>query len=145
MDEPHEGSAKQPLRHFCLFGGPVIAYAALIYFLSSLSHFGDEIQIFSCFDKIAHLMEYLLFGFLICRWFSSLGPGRKKSAALIMTMVLGTFYGLLDEWHQSFVPGRDASLGDAFFDAAGVTAGAFLYRWLQERRLLSTAPLKGRG
>jgi VanZ family protein len=44
-----------------------------------------------------------------------------------MTILIGTGYTLGDEWHQSFVPGRDASLWDALFDAAGVGTGAANY------------------
>jgi VanZ family protein len=44
-----------------------------------------------------------------------------------MTIFIGTVYALSDEWHQSFVPGRNASLWDALFDAAGTGTGAATY------------------
>jgi VanZ family protein len=33
-------------------------------------------------------------------------------------------YGLSDEVHQSFIPGRDASVGDVVADALGALLGA---------------------
>jgi len=36
-------------------------------------------------------------------------------------------YALTDEWHQSFVPERDASLWDAVVDAIGIATGATTY------------------
>jgi VanZ family protein len=133
MSHPYEPLPRDGFRRLVFYGGPAIAYAALIYFLSSLSRFGDEIQIFSFQDKVAHFLEYLLFGVLICRWFSAGTPEGGKNRALMMAMGVGLCYGLSDEWHQSFVPGRDASLWDALFDALGVVAGTSAYRWLGRR------------
>jgi VanZ family protein len=47
--------------------------------------------------------------------------------SLMMTILIGKGYAQSDEWHQSFVPGRDASLWDVLFDIAGVVAGAITY------------------
>jgi len=118
------GTIKANSRHFFFYGGPVLAYAILIYFLSSLTNFPEEIPSFFGFDKIAHFLEYYFFGCLLYRWFSSMKRSRNRRSALWMTLVIGTIYALSDEWHQSFVPGRDASLWDALFDAAGIGTGA---------------------
>jgi VanZ family protein len=127
MDERH-GPVKAPCAYhsFC-YGGPVLAYAALIFFLSSLSSFPEAVPSFFGFDKIAHFMEYFFFGCLLYRWFSSTDRCRKRPYAPLLTFLVGTCYALSDEWHQSFVPGRDASLWDALFDAAGVGMGAAIY------------------
>jgi len=39
-------------------------------------------------------------------------------------VAITTAYGCSDEWHQSFVPGRDADLRDVWADAVGAVAGA---------------------
>ncbi len=40
-----------------------------------------------------------------------------------MMVFSGMVYGALDEWHQSFVPGRDPALGDVVADGLGVLVG----------------------
>lgn len=41
----------------------------------------------------------------------------------VVLMGLGGLYGALDEWHQSFVPGRTPDATDWLADVAGVIAG----------------------
>jgi len=109
------------------YGGPVLVYAGLIFFLSSLSRFPEEIPSFFGFDKIAHFVEYYIFGGLLYRWFSSPDRVWERRGVLLMTLLVGIGYAVGDEWHQSFVPGRDASFFDALFDAAGIAAAAATY------------------
>lgn len=75
-------------------------------------------------DMLGHLGMYWVLG--------SLGlacTGSWKAAASrhvgwgLLVMSLGSAYGLLDEYHQTFVPGRSASPLDVLVDAAGVAAG----------------------
>jgi VanZ family protein len=127
MDERHEPIQESCFRQSFFYGGPVLAYAALIFFLSSLSGFPVEVPSFFGFDKIAHTVEYYFLGCLLYRWVTSTDRYRRRRYALLMTIVIGTCYALSDEWHQSFVPGRDASLWDALFDAVGVGMGAATY------------------
>jgi VanZ family protein len=64
--------------------------------------------------KVAHFTEYAILGFLAARAF-------RISTALIIV------YALIDEYHQSFVPSRTASVFDSFIDmAGGLTALIFL-------------------
>jgi VanZ family protein len=112
------------------YGGPVLAYAGLIYFLSSLSRFPEAVPSFFGFDKIAHFVEYYIFGWLLYRWFSSPDWVLGRRGVLLMTLLVGIGYAAGDEWHQSFVPGRDASFFDALFDAAGIAAAAATYRFI---------------
>ena len=43
------------------------------------------------------------------------GLGLGTPGVLLMTLLVGIGYAVGDEWHQSFVPGRDASFFDALF------------------------------
>jgi len=77
-------------------------------------------------DKVVHFLLYLTFGALLA-WARHVG-GRGIHVALIL---VGVVYGGLDEWHQSFVPGRSPDLEDWLADAAGVVAGyGALTLWL---------------
>jgi VanZ family protein len=128
----------KPIREFSFhhsffYVGPVLAYAVLIFSLSSLSSFPGDVSFEFNFDKVAHFAEYFIFGCLVYRWFSSLGRCRERWRALLMTILIGTGYALSDEWHQSFVPGRDASLWDALFDSLGVGMAAATYPLIRRR------------
>ena len=86
---------------------------ALIWVLSSQP--GDAVPVPSGFDKLFHFAEYGILGLLLGR-----GLGRRR--LWISFLVAGT-WGIVDEWHQSWVALRDASPWDAAADAAGALAG----------------------
>ena len=62
------------------------------------------------------------------RWALS-GWVRSKTAVTLIAIALSVFCGIFDEWHQSFVPGRYASVVDVIFDIAGVGLGIWLAAW----------------
>jgi VanZ family protein len=65
---------------------------------------------------VAHFGEYAL---LAALWAWALGPmlGRR---ALAVAAAVTFLYALSDEYHQSFVEGRDADPLDVLTDAAGI-------------------------
>ena len=121
--------------HEFIYGAPVLAYAALIFLLSSFSKFPDVIPPFTGLDKLAHFSEYYLFGCLIHRWLLAERSRFARRHAVLLSILIGTFYGISDEWHQSFVPGRDASIWDALIDALAVVTAAVTYPWIIRRIL----------
>jgi VanZ family protein len=46
---------------------------------------------------------------------------------------LAVLYGLSDEWHQSFVPGRTPDVVDILTDAIGAAIGLLLVWWISQR------------
>jgi VanZ family protein len=85
-------------------------------------------------DWLTHGAAYLVLASLLGRAVAG-GFGRPLATSPAALVVLAaTLYGLGDEWHQSFVPGRDASAGDVAKDAAGAALGAGLLVWLARRR-----------
>src|SRR3989339_1221696 len=124
---------KSYLRHLIIYGAPVLAYAGLIFLLSSVSTFPYVMPSFFGFDKLAHFSVYYFFGCLICRWFLAEKNPFANRHFFALTIVIGTCYGISDEWHQSFVPGRDASLWDVIFDALGVVMAAVTYPSITKR------------
>ena len=70
-------------------------------------------------DKVAHAIMY---GILCYLWIRALrmGEAQPLSRAHLAAAVLITIaYGISDEYHQSFVPGRTATVGDALADSVG--------------------------
>ena len=60
----------------------------------------------------------------------SLGDAAQGRRHAARALVLATGYGLVDEVHQYFVPGRTASLGDLVSDCCGALLSGVLARAL---------------
>ena len=103
---------------------PPLVYMAGIFFFSAQSR---PVPVVSAhvWDKLLHFVAYGGLGGLFYR--ASRGEGLGWTAAFAAAAIATTAYGASDEWHQSFVPLRDASIRDWFADALGGTIGAALY------------------
>jgi hypothetical protein len=109
---------------------PAALYAALIYGVSSIPAsgvppLGD--------DRILHFVEY--FGFGICLAFAAAAWARERFTLshAVVASIAGLAWAVSDEWHQSFVPGRDPSLSDLLFDGLGLVAAQALILGLAAR------------
>jgi VanZ family protein len=103
---------------------PVVAWAALIFALSSIPDLGTGLAGWdTVLRKLAHAGEYAILGALLFR-----AAGR---AGLAFT--LGVLYAVSDEIHQSLVPGRLGSPVDVAIDAAGVACGIVLWQLVRAR------------
>jgi hypothetical protein len=82
------------------------------------------------FDKIAHFSIYGLLATLVARaWFD----GRRLWWAVLIV----SLFGMSDEWHQSFTPGRSVEVLDWLADTAGACLAVAAYRhWAGYRRVL---------
>jgi len=105
---------------------PVILYAAFIFSLSSRSYPGAT----PCFStKIFHPIEYAVLGLLLCVALFSMLARKGVYSLALRVFSLGILYGVSDEFHQAFIPGRCPRVFDVFFwDLLGITLalGAFL-------------------
>ena len=106
--------------------GPPLAWMALLFALSSRSSLGPAGAVP---DWITHGTAYLVLATLLCR---ALAGGFKpvSAAGAAGAIVLATLYGISDEYHQSFVPGRQSDVADVIKDAGGACLGALLFRRL---------------
>jgi VanZ family protein len=77
--------------------------------------------------KMAHFAEYALMGFLAARAFSTSSKELLKRRWALVAFILIVVYAGLDEYHQSFVPSRTASIYDSMIDVVGGLAGLFVY------------------
>ncbi len=105
---------------------PVIAYAVLIFWISSLEQpFGIKYEI-GYLDKLLHFLEYSVFGFLLVRAIYGSDIKTSGKIAILIAFLIGSLYGITDELHQSVVPGRFASMSDFIFDSLGSFFGAVM-------------------
>jgi VanZ family protein len=78
-------------------------------------------------DWSTHSAAFAVLSILCCRALAGgLGPALRRSDALL-AVAFSVAYGVSDEYHQSFVPGRDPTAWDVAKDAVGALVGAWLY------------------
>ena len=110
---------------------PPFLYAALIFFLSSLPGKEYPYPFFSA-DKLLHVVEYAILGYLVAR---ALGYGLQEIKILfVRALVVCVLYGISDELHQWFVPYRVVSVMDILADSAGSFLGIGIY--IKQRKIL---------
>jgi VanZ family protein len=80
--------------------------------------------------KLAHLSEYALMGILASRAFRTSPKTLFQRRWFLFSFCLVVGYGLLDEYHQSFVPSRTASIFDSLIDTIGGLFALFVI-WLR--------------
>jgi VanZ family protein len=113
-------------------GWPALAWAAVIFVASHQSRPIPVALPFEHVDKVVHAGIYALLAALTARALRGAGAGRAR--ALGLAVLLASAYGASDEWHQSFVPGRDSDPLDWGADTAGALLGAALVVGLPRRR-----------
>ncbi len=80
-------------------------------------------------DKLFHIVFYGILG-LTTHWVSPAQWHRSKPILVVLVVVtVGLFYGVFDEYHQSFVPGRDSSVGDICADVTGSILACLAWLW----------------
>ena len=78
--------------------------------------------------KTAHLMVYASMGWFMYRaWRESL-PKKSWLFVLTISAISAILLAASDEWQQSFVPGRTATLRDVGIDSFGIGAALLLQR-----------------
>jgi VanZ family protein len=78
--------------------------------------------------KLAHVSEYAIFGLLLYHSFQPRHTDRWNPRSAFGALLIAALYSLADEYHQSLVPGRTASVVDCGIDTAGALFGmALLY------------------
>jgi len=112
----------------------VILYSGIIFYGSSISGVKTPIGI-PHFDKMIHLIEYVPFGYLIVRAFASSEFRLSIMALYILGFSCSLAYGLSDEFHQSFVEGRNAVVTDVLADTCGGLLGSIFFVFRNQNRI----------
>ncbi len=109
----------------------LILYSAIIYLISDRP---IEIKLpkGQHFDKVLHFGAYFVWGSLAT--LSLWGTWRHwgKVQVIVVATILGSLYGISDEFHQSFVKGRSADFLDFVADSLGALAGAYCLGFIME-------------
>ena len=86
--------------------------------------------------KVGHFSEYAVLGVLSARAFVSSANEFVQQHWFQVALFLILCYALLDEFHQSFVPSRTASIYDSAIDVAGGLTALLVFRAWHNRRLV---------
>ena len=102
--------------------GPAWATMVLIFVLSSISGLGPIPG--GVDDGVAHALQYAVLAALLLRGLAGARWRGVKVRAAALAVLLATLYGVTDEAHQRFVPGRTAEVTDLVADALGAAVAA---------------------
>ncbi|MDP2181554.1 MAG: VanZ family protein [Actinomycetota bacterium] len=95
----------------------VLAWMGVIFALSSIP--GSRVP--GRFGNAAHVAEYAVLGLLLV---FALYPGTVDLRIIAVAVAIASLYGITDELHQFYVPGRVPDLADWGRDTLGACAGA---------------------
>lgn len=87
--------------------------------------------------KCAHLTEYAVLAALLFRAFRQ--EREQLARAAVSAFIIAVIFASLDEFHQSFVPSREASPYDVALDAVGALVGLAIYRFIVRKAKLESA------
>jgi VanZ family protein len=108
---------------------PVAVWAALMMIVSSIPNLGAPPINFTYVDKVEHFIEYGILGFFLALAFIKTRP----RPVLLVALLICAAYGIFDELHQLFIPGRFCDPFDAAADILGSAAGIYIYSLLKNR------------
>jgi len=130
------GNAVRVLTHKGRYGSllswlPVLAWMTVLFYLSSRPS-TPSLLAFPHADKLAHAIAFGILGGLLA--FARLPVALGSVGRVGLVTLLVAAYGLSDEFHQSFVEGRDSSAWDLLADTFGGLGAALAVMWWQRRR-----------
>lgn len=102
----------------------VIIIAVGIFYVSSLQGGQTGSGGKSIIPIVYHISAF--FALALFLFIASL-RGEKNAGIIIFALLVAIFYGISDEIHQIFVPGRSSSLGDVFLDSIGIFYAFMIY------------------
>jgi VanZ family protein len=135
---------------------PLLLWMAFIFFASTSAFSGDNTSrllrpfllwlfphvseeriavVHLLIRKFAHFSEYAVLGFLAARAFSGSARRLLREHWVFASAILVVIYALLDEFHQSYVASRSASIFDSLIDIAGGLLALICLAYLKRKRM----------
>lgn len=112
------------MKKFLIHWLPVLIWAGIIFYLSSVPDLKTELKQDFILRKIAHITEFAILAFLLFRAISAYGYETKR--AVIYVFIIALFYAFSDEFHQFFIEGRQCSFRDVAIDSVGILISSII-------------------
>lgn len=130
------------MKKFLYYWLPVYVYAGLIFYFSSLPVIPSLIIEIYPETLVWHVIEYTILSILLFRAFINSKNITFRENAIHLAIIIAILYGVTDEIHQHFVPGRDFSHFDIIANSVGsiviLTKNVFIRGKLYFKRQLRT-------
>ncbi|WP_426991116.1 VanZ family protein [Methylomonas sp. MED-D] len=97
------------------------AFCGLIFWLSAQESLPVKMH-FEFQDKVQHALAYFVME--VCSWRAFRHRLAERRLLGLVSVAYCSLYGISDEWHQSFVPGREPGVGDWLADSLGAALAA---------------------
>jgi VanZ family protein len=133
-----------PARIAALVLPPLLVMSAIFFLSAQASDQVDRAWWDVMLRKLAHFTEYAV---LTALWWRALkGLGVRFSVALGAAVAICLAYAITDEFHQTFVDGRQGTPVDVLIDFAGMAAAAaaIALRWSRAAADRRSLPAEGR-
>lgn len=114
------------LKYFYII--PIVLYSCLIFYLSNQPRLPMPDLGILGWDKLIHFAAYFLYGILMQMAVIAVAVKKTQKNQIFIVILLCSLYAFSDEYHQSFVPGRDADIYDVLADLLGALTSLLLYK-----------------
>ncbi len=108
---------------------------ALIFVISSFEVEVPGVRFLPLRDKGIHFVEYAVLGWLSAAASMRSWPSASAWRTAAFAVFVSVLWGLSDEIHQAFVPGRSSELADVVADFVGSVAGAGAWHLYSNRNV----------
>jgi VanZ family protein len=113
---------RENLIHTIRYWVPLYVYMGLMCYVS---HQNDPLggRQLPVSDKLVHGLEYMILAVLCMRACVRARAGWVRRFAWQVSLIGCMLFACFDEYHQSYIVGRTASIGDIYADIGGISAG----------------------
>jgi len=119
------------MKKFVRYYIPVLLWMGVIFSFSEFptKQAGGIYWVDFIIKKTAHVVEYGILTILSYRAF--LSKNVKHRNAALWAILISVLYGVSDEFHQGFTPGREPHIRDVFFDTIGSLLAIYgVWNWI---------------
>ncbi len=102
---------------------PAILVTLISWYISGQSSLPKAFAFFT-YDKLIHFLSFAFLAFCWSLWFSPKQWKEKPIRSMLYVLLIVGIYGAIDEYHQSFTPGRVMSFFDWLADLFGAFFGS---------------------